>query len=300
MSSAKTSEPQTILRPDDFQHQTLPIGGLRMHMVVEGVEGAPLIVLLHGFPEFWYSWRRQIKPLAEAGYRVVAVDQRGYNLTDKQGPYDIFTLSDDIATLIRSLGYGKAAALMGHDWGGVITWVFGARYPELVEKLIVCNVPHPLAGTMAIRSFYLPQILKSWYVFFFQLPSLPEQILRANDYKALTEALHDTKGTFSAEELGYFKQAWSQPGALEAGIGWYRALVQGQSRVNQTDLTVHIPSLLIWGDQDAFLTMQTAEWTRRYVTDLRLKYIRGASHWVQQECPDMVNRYTLDFLRGVL
>lgn len=291
---------QTILRPEDFKHQTLQVGDLQMHMVIEGAEGAPLIVLLHGFPEFWYSWRHQIKPLAEAGYRVVAVDQRGYNLTEKREPYDIFTLSDDVGRLIGALGYEKAAAVMGHDWGGVITWIFGALHPELTEKLIACNAPHLLAGMQAFRSFYLPQIVKSWYMFFFQLPGLPEQVMSANDYKALADGLkNDSKGTLSDEEIKYFKEAWSQPGALTAGVNWYRAMFRDQRRINKADLTVPVPSLLIWGDQDIALTTQTAEWTRRYVPNLTIKYIHGASHWVQQECPEMVNRYALDFLKGV-
>ncbi len=291
---------QTILRPEDFQHQMLEVGDLNMHVVLEGEEHAPLIVLLHGFPEFWYSWRHQIKPFAAAGYRVVAVDQRGYNLTDKHGPYDIFTLSDDVANLIRALGYDKAAAVMGHDWGGAITWTFGARYPELVDKLIVCNVPHPSVGKTVLQSFYLPQIFKSWYIAFFQIPGLPERAISMNDYKGLTDGLkHAAKDMISDEELSYFKTAWSQPGALSAGIDWYRALFRERGRVASTDSTVEVPSLLIWGDQDAYLTTQTAEWTRPYVDDLKIKYIQGASHWVQQECPDMVNRYTLDFLKGL-
>ncbi len=288
---------QTILRPEAFTHQTLQVGSLQMHLVSEGAEGAPLIVLLHGFPEFWYSWRHQIKPLAVAGYRVVAVDQRGYNLTDKQGPYDLITLTDDIAELIRVLGYQKAAAVIGHDWGGIVTWTFGARYPSMLDKLIVCNVPHLSAGRAAFQRFYLPQILRSWYMLFFQIPHLPEQRIAANDYRLFADTLKkDTKGAVSDEEIAYFKQAWAQPGAMTASLGWYRALFQSRLPLTTAELRVYTPSLLIWGDADFALTTATAEWSRDYVQDLTIKYIHGASHWVEQECPEMVTRYILDFL----
>lgn len=295
---ATDSPSRAILRPEDFRHETFQVGDLRMHAVIEGPEDAPLVVMLHGFPEFWYSWRHQIKALAAAGYRVVAPDQRGYNLTDRRGPYDIFTLSADVAGLIRALGHEKAA-VAGHDWGGAIAWVFGARYPDVAEKLIVCNAPHPSAVIRAWRSLYLPQILRSWYMLVFQIPGLPERLMSANDYELLARNLKkDTKGALSDEELSYFKRAWSQPGALTAGINWYRALFRSWTQGHLKNLTVHVPALLIWGDEDAFLTTQTAEWTRQHVPNLTLKYIRGASHWVQQDSPETVNRYMLDFLKS--
>ena len=289
---------RAILRAEDFRHETFQVGDLRMHAVVEGPEGAPLVVMLHGFPEFWYSWRHQIKPLAAAGYRVVASDQRGYNLTDRRGSCDIFTLCADVAGLIHTLGYEKAT-IVGHDWGGAISWVFGARYPHAAEKLIVCNAPHPSAAIRAWRSLYLPQILKSWYMRIFQIPELPERLISANDYGLLARTLKKgTKGALSGEELSYFKQVWAQPGTLSAGIDWYRALFRSWMQGRLENLTVLTPALLIWGEQDAFLTRQTAEWTRHYVPNLTLKYIRGASHWVQQDSPETVNHCILDFLQS--
>jgi pimeloyl-ACP methyl ester carboxylesterase len=276
----------------------IQVGGLRMHAVVEGPEDAPLVVMLHGFPEFWYSWRYQIKAVAAVGYRVVAVDQRGYNLTDKHGPYDPFTLAADIAGLIRTLGYEKVI-IAGHDWGGAVTWVLGACHPDIAEKLIVCNAPHPSAIIETWRSLYLPQILKSWYMLAFQIPGLPKRLLSASGFELLTRNLKkDTKGALNDEELSYFKQAWSRPGALTGGINWYRALFRSWAQGQLENLSVHTPALLIWGDQDAFLTKQTAEWSRRYVSDLILKYVKGASHWVQQDSPETVNRYMLDFLEN--
>jgi epoxide hydrolase 4 len=290
--------PWAILRPDDFRPEMIRAGDLRMHAVVEGPEDGPLVVMLHGFPEFWYSWRYQIKALAAAGYRVVAVDQRGYNLTEKRGPYDLFTLASDVAGLIHALGH-KGAVVMGNDWGGVVAWVLGSSHPDIVEKLIVLNAPHPSAGLMALRSMYLPQVLKNWYVLAFQIPLVPEVLLSVNDFELFARILkQQTKGAIGDEEIGYFKRAWSQPGALTAGVDWYRTSLRTWMRGRLKDLTVHIPSLLIWGDRDAYLTTRTAEWTRHYVADLEVAYIRGASHWVQQDSPEIVNRYALDFLRS--
>jgi len=269
-----------------------------MHAAVEGPEHGPLIVMLHGFPEFWYSWRYQIKALAAAGCRTVAVDQRGYNLTDKQGPYDVFTLAGDVVGLIRTLGHERAV-VMGHDWGGIVAWVLGARHPDIVERLIVLNAPHPSASLTALRSMYLPQVLKSWYILAFQVPIVPELLMSANDFEVFARILkHQTKGAVGEEEIGYFKQAWAQPGALSAGVEWYRASLRTWMRGRLKDLSVRTPSLLIWGDRDAYLTTRTAECTRRYVADLEIAYIRGASHWVQQDSPEIVNRYTLNFLQS--
>lgn len=287
-----------LLHPSDFETQYLLVNGLRMYMAVAGPKGAPLVLLLHGFPEFWYSWRHQIKALADAGYRVVAPDQRGYNLTDKHGPYDVFQLTDDIANLIQKLGYEQAHAVVGHDWGGVVTWTFGARYPRLLEKLIVCNVPHPSTMSKALRELYFPQILKSWYMTFFQIPELPERLLSQDHYKGLaTQLFNESKGKVTKEEIAYFVEAWSQPGALTGGINWYRALYRNLGRIQKTDLRVHVPSLLIWGEDDNYLTKQTAEWTHDSVDDLQIKYLPGVSHWVQQEAPETVNSYILNFLK---
>jgi pimeloyl-ACP methyl ester carboxylesterase len=295
---AAGSSSQMVLRPSDFRTEIIRVGDLRMHAVVEGPENGPLIVMLHGFPEFWYNWRYQIKALAAAGYRTVAVDQRGYNLTDKRGPYDVFTLAGDVVELVRILGHERAV-VMGNDWGGVVAWVLGALHPSMVERLIVLNAPHPSAGLLALKSMYLPQILKSWYVLAFQIPVVPEVLMSTNDFDLFTRILKkQTRGAIGDEEIGHFKRAWAQPGALTAGVEWYRTSVRTWMRGRLKGLTVHTPSLLIWGDRDAYLTTRTAEWSRRYVADLEVTYIRGASHWVQQDSPKIVNLYALDFLRS--
>ena len=192
-----SSPSRTTLRPQDFRHETIEVGDLRMHAVIEGPEDAPLVIMLHGVPEFWYSWRYQIKALAAAGYRVVAPDQRGYNLTDERGPHDAFTLAGDVARLIRTLGYERAT-IVGHDAGGAVAWVFGARHADMAEGLIVCNAPHPSAAVAAWRTLYLPQILKSWYMLLFQIPELPERLMSAGDYTLLRRNLkRDMGGLFN-------------------------------------------------------------------------------------------------------
>jgi pimeloyl-ACP methyl ester carboxylesterase len=295
---AASSPSRVVLRPEDFWPEIIRVGDLRMHAVIEGPEDGPLIVMLHGFPEFWYSWRYQIKALAAAGYRTVAVDQRGYNLTDKRAPYDVFTLAGDVVSLVRTLGHERAV-VMGNDWGGVVAWILGARHPSVVERLIVLNAPHPSAGLIALRSLYLPQVIKSWYVLAFQVPVVPEVLMSANDYELFARVLKkQTKGAIGDEEIGHFKRAWAQPGALSAGVDWYRAALRTWMWGRLKDLTVRTPSLLIWGDRDAYLTTRTAEWTRHYVANLEVAYIRRSSHWVQQDSPETVNRFALDFLHS--
>lgn len=288
---------QALLQPADFAQHYVTFNGLRLHYASEGTWGAPLIVLLHGFPEFWYSWRYQMRPLAEVGYYVVAVDQRGYNLSDKGGPYDVNTLSDDIAGLIQALGYTQAAAVIGHDWGGVVTWVFAARYPELVKQVAVCNVPHPATLGRAVRALYMPQLLRSWYIAFFQLPWLPEQFLSDGDFRRLASSINrGLHEKLSPETVAAFRDAWRQPMALQSMIGWYRALWHNKHDLDSVEYQVKVPALLIWGDNDFALTTQVAEWSRDYIRNLQLRYIPGGSHWIQQDRPAEVTRYLLDFL----
>jgi pimeloyl-ACP methyl ester carboxylesterase len=294
-----TPPAHTTLRPDDFHRETVNVDGLKMHLALEGPEGGPLVVLLHGFPEFWYSWRYQIRALAAAGYRVAAPDQRGYNLTDKTPPYDIFTLANDIRKLVGVLGYEKAAALVGHDWGGGVAWVAAGLFPEVFGRLAVINCPHPAALIEANTRLYLPQVARSWYILFFQLPGLPERVLSANNYRAVASTLRDRGGlTLTRDELGYYREAWGQPGALSAGISWYRAMFRGAGDLMRRDVKVRIPVWLIWGEPDMFLTPHVAELSRKYCAPahpLTIQYVPGG-HFVQQTAPDTVNKRLLEFL----
>ena len=203
------------------------VGGVTLHMIEAGPEDGPLVILLHGFPEFWWGWRYQIAPLVEAGFRVLVPDQRGYNLSDKpQGrrAYDLDILAKDVIGLADAVGR-TAFSLVGHDWGGLVAWWTASRYPERVAKLAILNAPHPaIAGTYMRR--HPSQMVKSLYVGFFQIPRLPEAVLSADNHRSLKDALLRTSrpGTFSEQDIAGYEQAWSQPGALTAMLNWYRAL----------------------------------------------------------------------------
>jgi pimeloyl-ACP methyl ester carboxylesterase len=270
-----------------------------MHVVTAG--RGPLVVLLHGFPEFWYSWRYQIPALAEH-FRVVAPDQRGYNLTEKpRTGYNIRTLTTDIAELIRYLGYERAH-VVGHDWGGSVAWWLAIARSDLVERLVILNAPHPAAFVHALRS-NPRQLLRSWYMFFFQVPKLPELAFRLGNYRAIEESFRrDTTRpeAFTDAVIARYKRAVARPGALTAMINWYRAAIRPRMfRVLQgRDLTVRVPTLVIWGEQDRYLGKELNADLHRWVPDLTLRYIPDASHWVQQDRPEEVNRYLVEFLVG--
>ena len=281
--------------PEAFHQEFLQVGTLRMHAAIEGNAGQPLIVMLHGFPEFWYSWRFQIKPLAAAGYHVVAPDMRGYNLTDKTPPYDVFTVANDIVNLIHALGK-RQAILIGHDWGGMIAWVVAMMHPDVVTRLVVCNLPHPRAVRRAQTQVYLPQLLKSWYIGFFQLPALPEWFCTKKGYRTLQRAMRRSLPAFGDADATHYRQAWSEPGAIAAMLGYYRALPWGFTRLLQRGQEITAPTTLIWGDPDFALSTSLAEWSKDYVRGLKLSVIPNSSHFVQLRHPVEVTRLMLEFL----
>ena len=282
---------------ETWQHHDIITNGIRMHYVTQGQ--GPLIVLLHGFPEFWYSWRRQIPFLAEHGYTVIAPDLRGYNDTDKpRSGYDIPTLIRDIARLIIGVGYEKAF-IVGHDWGGVLAWAFAMRYPEMTERLIVMNAPHPAAFIREMRTF--KQLRKSWYIFAFQIPWLPEYMLLRNNANEIGRVLLGAavqRWVFPPEEIAKYQQAMSKPGAMTAALNYYRQSFRRGSRA-YTGGKVHVsvPTLLIWGEQDIALGIELTYGLEKWVDNLQIKRIPDSGHWVQQEQADKVNQYMLDFLQ---
>lgn len=280
----------------DLKHGYILVNGIRMHYVTAG-EG-PLLLMLHGFPEFWYSWRKQIPALAEH-FTVVAPDQRGYNETDKPDwGYDTDVLASDMVQLIDRLGFSKAH-IVGHDWGGAISWYLGINYAHRVERLAVLNCPHPRLFLHNLRR-NPKQLRRSWYMGFFNLPLLPESTFAANDFALLDEVFRGhaiNKAAFSDEDLQAYKQALRRPGALTAALNWYRAAASDpRSIVGPGDGKVSAPTLLIWGEKDRFLGRELTYGTERYVPDLTIRYIPNSSHWVQHEFPDEVNQHLLDFV----
>ncbi|WP_206756516.1 alpha/beta hydrolase [Pseudanabaena sp. FACHB-2040] len=279
----------------EVQHRFIETNGIRLHYVTRG-EG-PLLLLLHGFPEFWYSWRHQIPEFAQ-DYTVVALDLRGYNDSDKPEGVDAYRMPElvkDIAGVIRGLGYERCV-LAGHDWGGAIAWAFAYEYPELLEALIVLNIPHPARFRAGLQ---MPQqLLKSSYIGFFQLPVLPELVIQAGDYAALTYAFRGMavrKDTFSDEDIATYKEAASKPGALTAMLNYYRAIPSSPFFQKSWGI-LEVPTLMIWGEEDTALSKELSMQTEQYVSDFHLRYIPNCSHWVQQEQPEQVNRYMREFL----
>ena len=276
---------------------------VRLHCVEAG-EG-PLVVLLHGFPEFWYGWRLQIPALARAGFRVVAPDMRGYNLSSKPegvAAYDADHLSGDVRDLIHERGADRAL-LAGHDWGAAVAWITAINHPDVVERLAIVNVPHPRKFLRHLRQSP-KQVARSWYMFFFQIPWLPERAARAGDYRLFRRWAFGTArrpDVFSAEDLDRYAEAWSQPGALTAMINYYRAALRQSPRRADARLArpVQAPTLVIWGERDSYLVPELAEPDRRDVPNLEgVVRFPEASHWVQHEEPERVSELLIDFFRA--
>ena len=275
------------------------IGGVRLHCATAGT-GARLVVLLHGFPEFWYSWRHQIEALSDE-YTIVAPDMRGYNLSDKPAhvkDYAIGNLVDDVTNLIRHFGR-EQAAVIGHDWGAGIAWAVAQTQPEAVWKLGALQVP-PMAVWRKNQT--LRQALASWYMLFFQIPRLPEWLMSINDYAMLERGLRDTtaeKGVFTDEEIAEYKKAWSEPGALTAGINYYRAnfvpLFLTESKPLNQKITV--PTVFIYGEKDHAVLPETVKGVGEMVDAPYEEFrIQTAAHWVQQEASEAVTDILREFL----
>jgi pimeloyl-ACP methyl ester carboxylesterase len=270
-------------------------GGIRLHYVEAG-EG-PLVVLLHGFPEFWYSWRHQIAPLAQAGFHVVAPDLRGYNLSDKPKgwrAYDTSLLAQDVAGLIRGFGEQRAY-VVGHDWGAAVAYAVAMNHPDVVKRLAILNVPHPTRMLEGFRT--LKQLRKSWYMFFFQIPRLPEHLFARDGFSFGKRSLRaDSKKAFSDEDLERYAEAWSQPGALTGMINYYRAaLRRSPGKAVAQMKPIEAETLVIWGMLDRHLGSELAEPASEWVPNVRVERIPDATHWVQHDAPERVNELLLGF-----
>ena len=258
---------------------------IRLHVVQAGPTDGPLVILLHGFPEFWYGWRHQIDALAEAGFWVWAPDQRGYNLSDKPNgisAYRIDTLAADIVGLIDAAGRQKAV-IVGHDWGAAVAWWLAATHPDRVERLAVLNVPHPAVMSRFVRHD-LGQLRRSWYIGFFQLPGLPEFLCRLGNWAALTRLFRQSSrpGTFTEADFEQYRTAWSQPGAFRSMINWYRAALQKPPK-GMMPKRITVPTLLIWGARDQFLKRDMAQLSIDRCDNGHLVFFEQATHWVQHE-----------------
>jgi pimeloyl-ACP methyl ester carboxylesterase len=277
-----------------WQHEYIVSNGIRLHYVTQG-EG-PLMLMLHGFPEFWYSWRRQIPEFAK-DYKVVALDLRGYNDSDKPQEQSAYVMSEfikDVEGAIAGLGYNRCV-LVGHDWGGAIAWYFAYAHPEMVERLIVLNIPHPARFAEGLRT--PQQLLRSSYAFFFQLPALPELVIQWSDYQAVESAFKGmaiNKNAFTQADIEAYKDAVAKRGALTAMLNYYRNAYKQFPKRDWNPLNV--PTLMIWGEDDTALGKELTYGTEKYVSNFQIRYIPNCSHWVQQEKPELVNQYIREFL----
>ena len=284
----------------ELTHHRGEFNGIELHWVEQG-DGRP-VVLLHGFPEFWYSWRRQLPVLAEAGFRAIAPDLRGYNESAKPSGvknYDVLSLADDVIRFIEQLG-GKVP-LVGHDWGGAVAWRVARVRPDLLTHLVILNVPHPRTITHALRT--PRQLARLWYQFAMQPPALPEWVMRRNDYALLRRTLRGAaarRDAINEDEIARYVEAWSRPGALTAMTNYYRALFRHRPKTLERATTPQEPlrSLLIWGEQDVVFLRSTAALSADFMPGLRIEWIPEAGHFVQWDAPERVNSILLEFLRA--
>ncbi|MET7248075.1 alpha/beta fold hydrolase [Methylobacterium sp. EM32] len=284
------------MTPTDPTTRRIPVRGLTLNIAESGPADGPLTLLLHGFPETWWAWRHQIGPLAAAGLRVVAPDQRGYGQSSRpEGipAYHLDRLAEDVTGLADALGYDRFR-LVGHDWGGLVAWWVASRHPDRVERVAILNAPHPdVFGAYARR--HPSQVLRSFYVGLFQLPGLPEALLRAGDCAALRRALTRSSrpGAFSPHDLDLYAAAWRRPGAITAMLNWYRALRLPREAAPGP---IRLPALVLWGERDTALERDLAAESLRLCTDGAVRYFPAATHWLQHEEPQAVNEALIGFL----
>lgn len=283
---------------DDVRDLFLRANALRFHCLDAGPTSAPPVLLLHGFPDFSRTWHHQLSALASAGFRAIAPDLRGYNLSDKPpriADYHIDHLVADIVSLIDTLSPSHPVPLVGHDWGGIIAFYTAARHPSRVHRLAILNAPHPAAYARELRRS--DQLLRSWYVFLLQIPRLPEAALRSRDY-ALARRVLRRGPARTASDLARHLTALRQPRALESMIHYYRAAFRsrlGLAPARQPSPIV-CPTLLLWGDRDPFLTQALTEDLDRWIHDLHVEHCPDAGHWLHLDRPDWVNSRLLGFV----
>ena len=279
------------------EDRLLDAAGVRLHAVVRG--DGPLVVLLHGFPDFWYGWRHQLQAIDAAGYRVVALDLRGYNLSARPPRVEDYALdrvTADVAAVIASLG-GHAHAVVGHDWGGAVAWRLSVTHASTFERLVVLNAPHPAR----LRELMLEssQLLRFWYVGATQLPVLPEWALGRAGCALLLRVLrheHARAGAFTDDDARAYAAAFSMRGALRAALAYYRAIPRAPRAVLDAPRRTRHRTLLVWGEHDGALVRGNASGLERWVPDLRVVRVPQARHFVQADAPEVVNDAIVRFL----
>ncbi len=288
-----------------MEHLYAEVNGIRMHYVADGK--GPLMLFLHGFPEFWYEWRNQLAEFSK-DHLAVAPDLRGYNLTDKpEGVenYKARLLVEDVRALAdHLLGDPDAKfTLVGHDWGGAVAWAFAMTHPDRLERLIILNSPHPGVFARELRDNPAQQ-QASQYMLFFRSPKA-EEVLPRDNYRRLGSMVFGDWMT-DAVRAEYIK-AWSQPGALVGGLNYYRAsplappsaehgIAEASFRTDPAMFAVRVPTLVIWGEKDQALLPGNLEGLDEYIPNLTIRRIPEGTHWIAHEHPDLVNRYIREYM----
>ncbi|MBK8316110.1 MAG: alpha/beta hydrolase [Acidobacteria bacterium] len=287
------------------------INGLKIHYVKSGTEGKT-ILFLHGFPEFWYMWHRQLEEFGR-DHTAIAMDMRGFNLSDKPPNVDDYKTShlvSDIKAMLERFSPGRKAILVAHDWGGAVAWAFALTHPELLEKLIIINSPHPAVFLRELKNN--PEQQKaSAYMLMFRKPEA-EALLSANNYAGLAKAVFDSSTrpeAYTDDDRRAYLAAWAQPGALTGGLNYYRASKIGPPSpvdpqlgavtfADASSFVVKVPTLVVWGEKDRALLTGCLDGLEQFVPDLILKRIPDGSHWVVHEKPELVNNYIRQFIEG--
>ena len=278
-----------------IQFGTLSTNGIRLHTAIAGPEEGEPVFLLHGFPDAWFGWEAQIGPIAEVGFRVITPDQRGYNLSDKPvgiASYRMRTLVDDILGLADAFGF-ESFYLAGHDFGAMVGWNLAMRHPKRLKRLAIVNVPHPAVMQKFLRT-HPSQMLKSWYAIFFQLAGLPERFVRLNNWQFLIRAMPDD---FNEEQRDRYRKAWAQPGAMTSMINWYRASLRG-SRRSKMPSKIQVPTLVLWGQKDPYLSYEMASLSVDLCEVGRLITFEDATHWVMHDKPREVSQLLIEHFCG--
>ena len=289
-----------------IRHNYASVNGIRLHYAEAG-SGDKLVILLHGFPEFWYSWQKQLDALSES-FHVVAPDMRGYNLSDKPSRVEDYKIDKLVADVIGLIDHfrAKQAAVVGHDWGAGVAWAVAQKYPERVSKLAVLQVPIAAAWR---ANMTLKQLLRSWYMFFFQIPRLPEWLIKQQNFRAIDRTFTEKlgrKNSFTGEDIERYKEAARRPGALTGAINYYRANVfdrlfarKQRGEASKSKGRVRVPTLFIFGEQDFAILPATVRGLDKYI-DAYYREVRipDSGHWVQNEAPEEVNAALLEFLQG--
>ncbi len=283
-----------------MEHLSAQVNGITLHYVKAG--SGPLLVLLHGFPQYWYTWRHQI-PILSEHFTVIAPDLRGYGESEKPlhvSDYSAKTIAKDITGLIHELGFQKAH-IVGHDWGGAVAWKIAQTEPERVDHLAVLNCPHPYIFAKTLKSS-LTQLKKSWYLFFFQLPYLPEWMFRRGGRKFLSKLFRGSavrRSTFEDKDIDNYFNALQSPGALTAAFNYYRAAFRNSPTGEELKKKISAPTMLIWGEEDRALGKElTLGMESLFSGPFKIEYIPQCSHWVNEEEPAKVNSLLLEFLKN--